>query len=71
MADATFERPRRAEKVHGTALVPGYAIDQDSSTNYEFEHRSSRAWRLVAGFVQAFLVVGVVAVALATTVGWI
>lgn len=69
MADATLERPRRGERMHGAAPVPGYPIDPDSGTNYEFEHRSSWAWRLVAGLVQALLVVLVVVAALAT-VGW-
>ena len=68
MADATLERPRRADRMRGTAQLPGYAIDQDGSTNYEFEHRSSHGWRLVAGLVQALLVVVVVLVALAASV---
>ena len=54
--------------MRGTAQLPGYAIDQDGSTNYEFEHRSSHTWRLVAGLVQALLVVVVVLVALAASV---
>lgn len=70
MAETTFEKRRDGKPMHRTVPVPGYAIDEDSKTNYAFEHQSSHGWRLVGTLVQALLVVLVVLAALAT-VGWV